>query len=309
MLAEAAFFGPEVDGLSARDGLPAALLEHFGILLGLGGNLSRYALAILASRLRWLYFIDRDWSDANLLSALDSQDRETHAAFWGGFFWGAGGTWDPRLYSQLKVHLLSLAEDRDESWRQHDQTLANLVLAGWSTSDGTEGGRHVSNEEFRRVLLRADDGFRSAILWHAERWLREDEGGNEGATKLAMLVPELLRDVWPRQRSVKTPAMSARLFGLAVRSERQFPVLAEVVEPLLFRAEGDRVDVPGLRRARNVITEHPRELLGLLYAVLPERAANWSFDTGVVVGRLWEADETMRQDNRLVELRRRWDAR
>lgn len=307
MLVETLLFSAEVHGLAARDGLPAALVEHLNRLLALDGNLSRYALAILSSRLLWLYSVDRNWSEANLLCTLESQDEEAKAAFWSGFFWGAYGTWHPRLYSRLKDHLLRLAAGRGEEGRPHGQTLPGLILAGWGAVDETRGGRYVSNEELRDVLLRTDDGFRGAILWHAEKWLRGAEGGRRARS--AVLVPELLREVWPRQKSVKTPAMSARLFGLAVGNEGEFRELAEVVEPLLSGVEGDRIVLPHLGTARNVIDEHPREMLGLLYAVLPDRAGAWPYDTGAVLERIWEADETLRADNRLRELRRRWDAR
>ena len=306
MLAEAAFLDSEVRGLRARDTLPRVLLGQLGILLGLDGDLPRYAVAVLASRLRWLYAVDRDWSDVNLLSALDSREPEMRWAFWSGFFWGMGGTWEPTLYSRLKRHLLRLARERDERRRHHDQSLANLVLAGWCIMDQTGRDRCISNTELRDVLLRTDDAFRGAVLWHAERWLRQSDGEEAGR---GSLVPELLRDVWPRQRSVKSPAMSARLFGLALGSEGLFREMAEVVEPLLSRSEGGRIELPRLRRARNVIDEHPRAVLGLLYAVLPSRTADWPYDTGAVLERIWEADETLREDSRLGELRRKSDAR
>ena len=87
MLVEALFFDPEIRELGARDGLPRVLLRYMDRLLALDGNLSRYAIVILASRLRWFYWVDPDWSEANLLSALGSSDSEAEAAFWSGFFW------------------------------------------------------------------------------------------------------------------------------------------------------------------------------------------------------------------------------
>ena len=274
--------GVEQVGLWALEqlGLPALLAD-----LGVNGALRAAAAGVIVGRLA------------------------QPALAWSGFF-RDGRPLGGRLYSRLKSHLLQLAESRGEEGRRHGQRLAGLILAGWgAVDDARDGRRYVSSGELRTVLLRAGDEFRGAMLWHAERWMRGREADGGDRTRWAALVPELLRDVWPRQRSVKTPATSARLFGLAVANATGFRELAGVVEPLLGRAEGERLRLPRLSTAANVIDAHPRELLGLLYAVLPDRAAAWPFDTGAVLERIGGTDETLGNDNRLRELRRRWEAR
>ena len=123
------------------------------------------------------------------------------------------------------------------------------------------------------------------------------------------LVTRLLSEVWPRQKSVKTPAMSARLFGLAAGSETRFPELACVIQPLLTRIESDRMTLPRLTRMRGLVNRYPRAVLGLVHVVLATRAAAWPPGIGEVLRELWGADESLRGDSRLLELRKKWATR
>ena len=307
MVVEDLFFDTEVRDLRAGDGLPTALTDHLKRLLAFGGDLRRYVIVVLTSRLQWFHAVDREWSEQNLLSALGPDDRDGEAAFWSGFFL-ASTIPGPTLYLRVKEHLLNLATDRNQERGKHNEMLAGLILAGWGSVNDTEGEPYISNEELRDILVQTDDRFRTAVLWHAERWMESTERDGENG-RWRLLVPKLLREVWPRQISVKTPATSARLFALVFASEAQLPALAEIVEQLLSELGDDRVALPRFREASRMIDKYPREVLGLLYAVLPQRAGAWPFGTEEMLERIWEADETLRLDRRLRELRRRWDTR
>ena len=277
-----------------------------GRLLALEGDLHRYVIVVLVSRLRLLYEVDRSWSETNLLPSLVSGDGEEEAAFWSGFFW-EGRVPSPALYMRLKNHFLRIAKDGAAGRGRHTDGLAGMVLVGWGRVVEGGGERYIADDELRNVLIEAGDEFRSKILWHAESRMRESEDGGEN--EWVASVTRLLREVWPRQKSVKTPAMSARLFGLAACSETHFPELARVIQPLLARIGADGMRLPGLTRMRGIVNRHPRAVLGLLDAVLEARVARWPSGVEGVLRRLWEADESLRGDSRLLELRRKWGAR
>ena len=304
-LMEALFCDVAVREVAMGGGLPEHWVAYVERMLELAGDPYRYAVVLATNRLNWFYVTDRSWAEGNLLSVLESGDRENEAAFWSGFLLG-GTTPDAALYVRLKPGLLDVARGRGGALGARSDVLPGVILAGWGSVVETGQGRYVSNEEFRELLVHADDGFRARVLWYAEKWM-EAEGG--AGDRWATLVVELLGVVWPRQKSVKTPTMSARLFRLALCNEARFPKLVGVVQPLLGKINRDRVVLPRLRSRKGIVERHPREVLGLLEAVLPMRVEAWPIGIGEILHGLWAANETLRLDSRLRVLRRRWEER
>src|SRR5690606_5755271 len=102
----------------------------------------------------------------------------------------------------------------------HGQVLAGMLLVGWAASDPETGQPNISNNEMRDLLLKADEDFRSSVLWQAERW-----AGNEGERKeirWSEKIEVLLEDVWPRQVVAKTPRISAQLCNFVFSDKDRF---------------------------------------------------------------------------------------
>jgi hypothetical protein len=162
------------------------------------------------------------------------------------------------------------------------------------------------------VLLHTDDEFRSHILWQVERWSETKE--NAAGEKWSVVLPELLRDVWPRQKSAKTPKISARLCDLAFSNVERFPEIAEIVLPLLTTIDRDHLMLPNLRKPKdNIVGLYPKQTLALLHAVLPDNVAVWPYDIEETLQRISEADSSLNSDEKLLELilelKRKWNAR
>jgi len=85
----------------------------------------------------------------------------------------------------------------------------------------------VSNDEFRQMLLKGGDDFRSHILWQIRQGF-QGEQKNHKHDRLAWAL-EFLQDVWPHQRSVKNPTMSARLCELLISDSEAFQDLVDVI--------------------------------------------------------------------------------
>lgn len=306
-VAQALFGDPRKDGLITDGGFPPDWLEHVRALIALPGDLRRHSLVVFAHNLQWFYEIDSEWSKENLLSVLDSNDLDDKGAFWEGFLW-AGKVPNQELYAHIKPHLLQLAKRGDPMGRGHGEVLLGVILAGWGSV--FEGQRCVSNDELRDILTHVDDPMRSHVLFKMDRWasISATEDGTENSW--VSLLPELLSDVWPRLRSVKSPAISARLFDLAFSNEERFSELAEVILPLLTRIELDHLMPSNLRRPNaNIVERYPRMTLALLHAVLPDRVSAWPYGIEETLIGIGEADSTLRTDERLLELNRKWNAR
>ncbi|MCX2192110.1 hypothetical protein LD112_04895 [Pantoea agglomerans] len=208
---------------------------------------------------------------------------------------------------RLKNHMLQFAVNPLPSRRSNGEIIAGMILAGWRTVDDITGERCISNEEMRSLLLTVDDEFRSRILWQAQRWSDEINENSNGRWKGQL--PELLQ-IWPRQLSARTPNTSARLCELAFSSGDEFPTIAALVLPFLGRIERDHLMLPELRRSGGgIVNRYPEQALALLHAVLPDNALAWPYGTEDILKQIGEASSALNSDDRLVSLKRRWDAR
>ena len=280
-------------------------LEYADKLLALPSDLRRQAVEIFAHRTYWFYANKREWSEEKLLSVLDSNDPDDKSAFWGGFLSNTNVNLSQDLFIRVKLHLFQLARENGETRRKHGEVLAGIILCKWrSLIEGTEE-RCISDEEFRDILLQADDEFRSRVLWLLGKWSRDDV--EETRSKWTALLPEFLKDVWPRQRKANSSAMSVSLCQLVSYNEELFPNLVGII--LLRLTKIDNLSRHYFPLYDNIAQKHPHQMLELLYAVLPDETSTWPFHIRKILASISEGDPTLRTNEKFLELKRRWDSR
>lgn len=287
---------------------PSALFCYANKLLALPGDLRRHALAIFSQWIAWFYETNREWSEQNLLSVLDSRDLEDRDAFWSGFFYfirtGNGAKVRQELFMRLKPYLLQLARDDSETRRDNSRGLSGFILSRWGSIIEETSKRCISNEEFRDVLVQADDEFRSHVLRQVTNLSCSEE--QETRNKWTSLLPKFLKNVWPLHRKVNSPAASASLCDLVFSNEELFPELVEIILPRLAK-----IDDHFWRwyKAKDFGEKHPRQMLDLLYAVLPDNVSGWPDDIEDIFASISENDSALKTDEKFLELKRRWDSR
>lgn len=305
-IAESLFNDPRKDGLEQNQGFPYEWLVHANTLLALSGDLRRHTLVIFFRNLNWFFAIDPKWTEQNLLPVLQCNSIDDYDAAWSGFLWGAR-TPNKELYMHLKSDMLKYAANPLPSHRSYGEIIAGMILAGWGTIDDATSERCISNDEMRSLLLTVDDEFRTRVLWQAQRW--SNEKNKDSHKRWEGLLSELLQ-IWPRQLSARSPNTSARLCALAFSSGEQFPTLAALVLPLLSKIERDHLMLPELRRPEsNIIDQYPEQALALLYTVLPDNVLVWPYSMEGILQKIGESDSSLNSDERLISLKRRWDAR
>lgn len=77
---------------------------------------------------------------------------------------------------------------------------------------------------------------------------RRGKDDGENGQRWKSLQVRFLRDVWPVQRSARTPQNSARMIELAVSNEDRFVEISETILPLIGPIERDHIVLPALRR-------------------------------------------------------------
>jgi hypothetical protein len=182
-----------------------------------------------------------------------------------------------------------------------------LVWRG--THEGEDGERLVSDREFREVLLCSNSDFRSHVLWTLDRWANEKQV-DDTENKWGPLSVGLLRDVWPRQKTIQNSTMTIRLCDFVFSSKDRFPELPRICLPYQTRLDSRHyLDVDRLSTADGVTEKHPGSVLDILSAVLPDDVHSWPYGIEGVLDRLSKPELGLLSDRRLVELNRKWDSR
>ena len=68
--------------------------------------------------------------------------------------------------------------------------------------------------------------------------------------------------------------------------------------------------LPHLKESKeNIVDLYPSETLILLHAVLPDDVKEWPWHMEKYIQRISEADKNLNSDERLIEIKRKWNAR
>jgi hypothetical protein len=287
---------PSTEGLSLGGGYPAHWTRRLDQLLQLPGEWRQHALVIISYQLRWLFAIDPEWTELQLLPACEDPGSDGDA-FWDGVVW-AGRRPDQRLLVRLKAGLLTRAGQPHTRQRQNN-IIAAILLAGWGGApDAAEPA--ISEVELREVLIRSDDELRVQILLHLRQW------ASSATSHWHERIIPFLRSVWPKQRTLRTPTVSSRLADLALASGELTPEVVQLILPRLVPVPRLSLHMLPLNLAneKHPARIFPRETLDLLWALLTEDPRFWPYGIEVVLDFLAAAPETA-ADTRLSDLRRR----
>jgi len=298
-LAQALMNDTRTDTAEAGMGFPADWLSRISEMLALKGDLRGHGLVIFSFHLNWFFGRDRVWTERNLLSVLTA-DSLDQSAFWAGVFW-AGQIKGVELFQRLKPELLKLAKQNSATPHKYTEILAGNVLAGWGSVDISSGKRLVTNDELREVLIVTSEDFRAHLLWYLERWFSDVQDANE---QWSNDVQVFLNEVWPRQKSVKTPRMTGKLCELAFSKPSMFPQIVDLILPLVTKID-QATSQSLVQLDDSTVRQYPEKALTLLSVILPENASSWPYDIESILDEIGNSDPSLLKDPRLIELRRR----
>lgn len=207
------------------------------------------------------------------------------------------------LYQILKPHMLELAGAPGDT-KRFGNNLAGMLLIGWGEVDSYSGKRFVSDNEMRSVLINSDESFRLMILSNLLRWLREEP--TDWDEKILMF----LEKIWPRHKKVKSALISARLCDLAFSSQRVFSKIVDIVIVLVGGSSTGQIQHLSFRTDKaTIIDEYPEKVLDLLFVILPENTHQWPYGVNDVLDKIIADNSSLRANSKLIELKRRWNAR
>jgi len=281
-----------------------ALIES---LLKLPDISRQYVLVILFSKIDWFFPINKDWTQKHLLPIFHSRKSIDRDAAWSGFF-QTNDLPRPEIFSVIKDDLFTINKTRPYFYLKYIDRYAGLILALWSKTDNATGVRCITDEELRGLLLKSDDNLRTKILKQIEIWisgLTTYNSSDEWKSRL----PEFF-STWPKQIDAWSPKVSTGFFNLLIWSGEQFPfLLKSMIHHLnkiydIGQLKLDDMITPDF--GNRIIPDYPKELLELLFTVLPNDTRQRPFKIAEILQKIIEADSSLKRDARYIELKRRY---
>ena len=267
----------------------------------------QYVLVILFANINCFFQTDKDWTREYLLPIFHSSKSIDRDAAWSGF---SEGHVLPCLdiFKTIKDDLFTIVKTRPPFYLKDTGNFARLILESWGKVDDTMGERLITDEEFHKLLLQSGDELRTEILKQVEIWIRgphTDNSSDEWNSRL----PELF-SIWPKQMKAWPAKVTASFCELSLKSGEQFPVILKLVINRLGKIPHPySVDfyTPAIMDSNNkIIQDYPKELLELLFTVLPNDTRQRPFQIAEILQKIVEADSSLKKDERYVELKRRY---
>ena len=282
--------------------------EWFGLiesLLKLPDVSRQYVLVILFTEINWLFKINKDWTKKYLLPIFHSSKSIDRDAAWAGFL-RARVLPCSEILKTMKDTLFKILKNRPSFYLKNIDNFAELILALWTETDNATGAKRVTDEELHELLLKSDDKFRKVILDHLKvKIINKNISSDQWKSRL----PELFA-IWPKQMKAWSPEVSAGFFRLLLKSGEKFPLLLKYVINHLSKLDNSNsVDfyTPTMMDPNNkIIHDYPKELLELLFTVLPDNTSPQPYRIDEILKKMVDADSSLKKDARYRELKRRY---
>lgn len=285
------------------DGIPADLKPRLDALMMPGDPRHRFARVIGASRVSYLYAIDPEWTEANLIPSFSWRDEEESFAMWQGYAWQA--RIDPQLWAALKPYFLPLfTPERLARLGDWGRNIAqSLMLVGVAF-----GPDEFKREEAREAIRAMPEPMRvDAAAWVAgymevkedESDARDDEEPIEGApdARWNERIWPWLKRVWPTEVALRSAGVAEQFALAAVATEKAFPEAVKAIRPFAVPSRSYRLTAA--LESSNHTDEHPRATLDLIDTFLAKDPIMLlEGDIGAIVERIGGADQNLRDDNR-----------
>ena len=284
-------------GVTEGSGLPAAVSNRLEALMRAPGEGADHAVCLTTRQLRWLYWLDPDWT-RNQLIPLFKIGHDLCEPAWNGLLQDSQVP-APQLFSLLKQQFLKAFESVALwNWDEHtrNKLVEFLVVAClWKQRNKA----YVSYAEARTALRAVDDAARS----HALSFL-----GNlvEESGTWSSFGRHFVQRAWPRESRYQTPSVARQLAFLAERSGDDFPDVVRTILPLVVPT--DQLDLTVHRAAEqseaSLARRFPESMLQLLDRLVPDDPQPIPYDLGSVLNLTAEASPSQLGDQRWRRLRR-----
>jgi len=287
--------------LESDSGIPEEFETGIERLLNVHHSGQAHAVAILTSKLGYLYYLDPDWVVRRALPWFDDNNSLYRPAVNGYLLAGCHSLGE--IGEQLnKVHLQLFPKIYDWGWDVEVIRLAAQMVVDigvLSLKDDSD----LRDEDIRECLRNMnDDSRQQAVVWLQKIGLEHDNGWSNH------VIPFIER-MWPRESRFKTSSLTIRWVDLLRKTKNHYPELLNVVRRFLVRVDSDRYLLAQFARDLNqrdtLLDKHPTEVLETVDAVISARSNTMPNELQLVLEKIRESDSNLvgtKQFARLSEL-------
>lgn len=276
--------------------IPADLKSRLERLITAPGEGSDHAICIIAKELRWLDYVDPNWTRATILPWFDPEGPAAEPA-WSGFL-ADNQLPAPALFSLLKPHYLNVFNHASQ-WHRGDHALLRLhefLVIGCFRH--LNDSAYISYDEARSALQRTDHNGRTHSINCLNRCLL-----NGDRTNWKRFGRPFLRKAWPREDRLRTAETSRGFAELAERAGDFFPEAVEAILSFLVPLSRGGLFVYGLARQGDdgeeaLATRFPEAALALIDKLVPNNPDQLPYKLDIVVEMIAEANPSLGQDGR-----------
>jgi hypothetical protein len=273
-------------------GLPDLLRERMERALAAPGEGGDHAVVELCLRLRWLHWLDSNWTEKNLIPLFEL-DHPTAEAAWNGLAHD-NELPAPETFQHIKQSFLETFRKK-VAWRWEEDVARRLsqflvVAALW------HGKSHpyISFAEARAALQSASDETRVAALWQLNQFVQGERGWKKAGKKF-------LEKAWPKEAKYQTGDTSKQLADIAIKAGDDFPEAVATILPLLTSAEHIEMFVYYATGAEKKDQEplakrFPKQTIEVLNRLVAAEPQSLPYDLAAVLNMTAEAQATLRQD-------------
>lgn len=254
--------------LAAREptkgnGIPVELKPRFDRVVTAPGESGILCRVILASRLNYLYLLDRAWTSEHLLSKLDWQSSEAFA-LWSGYLWAPQSS--PELLSAYKDSLVR-AVMQSEEFGEQGVNLRRLFAGVCIYTDGI-----LTPAEMTKVMRSFDPKGLADVLSLLSDSLRG--AGEKSETLWNERIGPWLKKTWPVAKEKQNERTSVAIAQMVINGGKALPTILEWAQPYLRPTQ--HIDGVVYRAQENAtVDQFPAEMLQLLVWTVPEETPSW----------------------------------
>lgn len=280
-------------------GLPPEIKLRLERLVAAPGEGFDHAAYTIAQQLKWLDYIDPEWTRRMIVPWFNLEHSVTEPA-WNGFLHNTSLP-EPELFSLLKPSFLKVFNHASKfNWDDHvSRRLHEFLVIGcfWHQDDPA----YISFDEVRRALQQTDDKGRAHVISR----LAEDVVNSQEWTSFGK---PFLEKAWPREVRFQTEQTSRMFVAWAGKTGDLFPEVVRGILPYLVPIlDSDMFAYDLVRQHGGEGSELPKrfpdDTLTLLDKSLPDSLERIPYNLDAVVEMVAEAKPSLRQDRRWWRLR------
>ena len=215
------------------------------------------------------------------------------------------------IFKTIKDDLFTIVKTLPAFYLKNIDRYAKIILDLWDNTDDNTEEKLITDAELHELLLKSNNRFRIIISSHLKSEFRRNNNPSD-QSKLCLV--KLLK-IWPKQMKAWSPEVSAIFCDLLLWSGAQFPVLLKLVINHLNKIydinQLDFGDITTPYFGNKIIQDYPKELLELLFKVLPNATRQHAtrqrpFKIAEILQKIVESDSSLETDERYIELKRRY---